>query len=222
MESQDSNILIHELQKSTGFKIDLTLTNNKSRMISFKKKWRTIYLRLNENIFPLPEGFIKSLALWIKKPNGKVPDVIRERIDSVCRAVPANVRSRQITEKHDGSFYNLKDLYDRVNAEYFHGTIEAKISWGRDTSKKRVKSRRLGSYKFRSNLIVIHPILDKKKVPVWVVEFIIYHEMLHSQQTEDKKRYHDKEFRDFEKQHSDYERTIRWRKENVKFLMNGS
>jgi predicted SprT family Zn-dependent metalloprotease len=222
MENSTAEILVHDLQKLTGLRIELTLTYNKTRMISFKKKWRTIFLRLNENIFPIEEDFTKSLALWIKNPNGKVPLPIRERINQVCSELPPREKERKIVEKHSGKYFDLKELYDKINLEYFNGSIESKISWGRDTSKKRVKSRRLGSYKFRTNLIVIHPILDNKNVPIWMVEFIIYHEMLHSLQQQDKKRYHDREFRESEKLHSDYERAVKWRKDNAKYLFNGS
>lgn len=75
--------------------------------------------------------------------------------------------------------YNLQEIYQQLNAQYFEGKLDLQIHWfgQREFSPKRRIV--LGSYHSQKKLIRIHRVLDRPHVPDYFITFIIYHEMLH-------------------------------------------
>ncbi len=119
----------------------------------------------------------------------------------------------------DGKVHDLKRIAEKVNGKYFAGKVGSVVTYGRDTSGRAVRSRRLGSFRRDNNLIVIHPMLDDPHVPEMVVEFTIYHEMLHAIQPIGTRRPHGGDFHRAERAHPDYEEVRRWKKENSDLLL---
>lgn len=75
-----------------------------------------------------------------------------------------------------GSTHNLDEVFERVNQAYFDGTLnKPKLSWSRTYSK-----RKFGHYEPSRDRVVISLNLDTKKVPKYVVDFVMYHELLHT------------------------------------------
>jgi hypothetical protein len=79
---------------------------------------------------------------------------------------------------------------------------------------------RLGSYHERDNLVRIHPVLDRPEVPEFVVESIVYHEMLHAalpptRSRNGRRRVHTAEFRRRERLYARFEEAEAWLAENV-------
>ena len=74
-----------------------------------------------------------------------------------------------------GEHYNLQRLFDKINQEYFEGLLEQpRLRWS-----GREATRRLGYYHPDSDTITISCFLDQRDMPVYVVEYVLYHEMLH-------------------------------------------
>lgn len=117
-----------------------------------------------------------------------------------------------------GRFFNLKDIFDRLNREYFEGAISTKITWGRNVRNGR-RYIRFGSYTERDNIIRIHPVLDQQFVPLYFIESIVYHEMLHkivgANIEKGRRRVHTSEFKKLERRFKDYERAREWEKKKV-------
>lgn len=93
----------------------------------------------------------------------------------------------------------LLDSFERVNQEYFSGSLEeCNLLWGKETIRK------LGSYDYTSDVITISSIF-KKLIPQkeYLLDYVMYHEMLHKklkfslQSGSDRKikRHHTKEFK---------------------------
>lgn len=90
-----------------------------------------------------------------------------------------SVRRKRIVCRHQGSVYNLKELYDRVNRDYFNEELKLSITWtGRAESKPRWRIM-FGSYHHEKKHIKIHRRLDSPHVPEFFISYVIYHEMLH-------------------------------------------
>ena len=100
-----------------------------------------------------------------------------------------------------GVHRSLDESFDRVNLEYFKGQLERpQLCW----SPVRAK-RLLGSYHHRKDRLIISRVFDSMKVPVVVLDFLMYHELLHKflgvGRLDDGRRcVHSKEFRALEKQ----------------------
>ena len=74
-----------------------------------------------------------------------------------------------------GHFYDLDAVFEDLNTRFFHGLMaRPRMSWS--PSKTR---RILGHYDPAHNAIIISRIFDHPAVPRYVLEYIVYHEMLH-------------------------------------------
>ncbi len=94
---------------------------------------------------------------------------------------PSLPMQRQFVFKEKGRFFDLRSLFDRLNARYFNNRLENySIVWGK---KRRLRPRNeivFGSIQEEDRLIRIHPLLDRAFVPAWFLEYVIYHEMCHA------------------------------------------
>lgn len=85
----------------------------------------------------------------------------------------ARGRKRITTAK--GHAYDLEEIFESLNTRHFHGLLaRPQMTWSRDHARKL-----LGHYDPAHNAIVVSRVLDHPKVPRFVVEYIVLHEMLH-------------------------------------------
>ncbi len=71
--------------------------------------------------------------------------------------------------------YDLSVIFDSVNAQYFDCQIpKPLIAW-----TSRSNYRKVGSYNYVLNMILISRIMNDHRVPELAVRFVMYHEMLH-------------------------------------------
>lgn len=74
-----------------------------------------------------------------------------------------------------GEKYDLSILFNKLNKEYFSGQLsQPRLVW---SSRRSI--RRLGYYHPEINTIAVTQKLDDKKIPRLLVEYVLYHEMLH-------------------------------------------
>ena len=85
------------------------------------------------------------------------------------------MRGRKRLRSPRGHFYDLDAIFEELNTRYFHGLLgRPRMSWSQ-TKTRRI----LGHYDPAHNAIVISRIFDHFAVPRYVLEYIVYHEMLH-------------------------------------------
>ncbi|MCX7935112.1 MAG: hypothetical protein N3A66_07630 [Planctomycetota bacterium] len=78
-----------------------------------------------------------------------------------------------------GRFHDLAALRDKLNRLYFGNRSQAAVTWGGSIRRRAARFLRLGWYDQRRRLIVISRRLDAADVPAYVVEYVLFHEMLH-------------------------------------------
>ncbi len=84
-------------------------------------------------------------------------------------------------EESQGRFFNLRAIFDKMNARYFRNRIkDYRIVWGRRRKIRPRETMIFGTIQEQDRMIRIHPLLDRGFVPRWFVEYVVYHEMLHS------------------------------------------
>lgn len=85
------------------------------------------------------------------------------------------IRGRKRLRPACGHFYDLDAIFEELNTRFFHGLMaRPRMSWA------QTKSRRiLGHYDPAHNAIIISCIFDHPAIPQYVLEYIVYHEMLH-------------------------------------------
>lgn len=127
-------------------------------------------------------------------------------------------KGRKIITSPQGDVYDLEEIFRQMNDLYFDNRIKKPtLTWS-----ARTTFRRLGHHDAAHDTIVISKSLDDKKVPRYVVEFVVFHEMLHifhPMKLQNGRRYHHTpEFRRDEKKFAFYEESENWIENNSRFL----
>ncbi len=82
---------------------------------------------------------------------------------------------RKLITSAKGKVYDLDNIFGKLNLIYFQNEIPTPtISWS-----QRKTFRRLGHYDAIHDAIIISKSLDERSIPKFVVEYVVYHEMLH-------------------------------------------
>ncbi|GAB4431107.1 MAG: hypothetical protein OHK0040_00200 [bacterium] len=203
------------LEYYTKTKVHLTITENRTSLLTAKKRNGAYFVRLSKIFLHANETVVKDLALFVVRKSK-----LTENVKCFLTSYPLAERKvkKEVKIKTEGKIFNLQDIFERLNLQYFEGQISAKISWGKGSSARTVRTRQLGSYSEKDNLIRINPVLDKREVPQIYIEFIVYHEMLHAflgvKKINKRRSVHSKEFRERERLFSHYNECIKWEKEN--------
>jgi hypothetical protein len=142
------------------------------------------HLRLvvNEAFIGAPQVVMENMlwAVLLPKQRQKGPlAAVRQYADSQTFSDLAQKINREFLEAEDersqGRFHNLIDAFQRVNRQYFRNQMAApRLVWG-----QRLSRRKLGHYQPATDTIQVSRTLDNPDVPSFVLDFIIYHELLH-------------------------------------------
>ncbi len=74
-----------------------------------------------------------------------------------------------------GRHYDLEEVFQRVNATCFGGRVDRPVlTWNRAVTR-----RKLGHYQPGTDTVMLSLTLDSATVPAFVVDFVMYHELLH-------------------------------------------
>ena len=84
-------------------------------------------------------------------------------------------RGRKIQRPAVGLFFNLNEIFTDLNQRFFDGELpQPRIGWS------AVRSRTiLGHYDSAHHSITISRLLDSRRVSKLLVEYVMFHEMLH-------------------------------------------
>jgi predicted metal-dependent hydrolase len=188
-------------------------------------RFRTITVRIAGTFRTVPEDIIRILSLIL------LAKIFRLRVDSGLRRqyrayvedhlLPAQpVRPRRISKKYTaaGRVYNLASVFKALNQRYFENKLPLPVlGW---SLRKSVS--RLGFYSRDRQLLVISRIFDNPKVPVHVIEYLVYHEMLHMYFPVEKRNgrtyIHTRAFREREKAFPAYNDANDWIKKHLRGL----
>ena len=131
-------------------------------------------------------------------------DSTRRRIEEVRRA---RGYKRQVPAR--GRCFDLAEMFTELNARYFQGQVQRPVlGW----SAKRSRTV-LGHYDSAHHSITVSRWLDSPAVPRYLVEYIMFHEMLHIrcpvERNGHRRIVHSREFQKEEKKFPKYEQARR-------------
>ncbi len=184
-----------------------------------------VFVRLAEVCRDIPLDIQRALAIILvsKLLRKKIsPDILETyrgfiKNEELREKVLANKseRGRKIITTAKGEIYDLDEIFTHLNQIYFDGKIkEPTLSWS-----ARKTYRVLGHHDATHETIVVSRSLDDKKTPKYVVEFIVFHEMLHifhPTQYRDGRRYnHTPQFRRDERKFAFFDEAEIWIEQNV-------
>lgn len=82
-----------------------------------------------------------------------------------------------VSEQTRGMHHDLDEVFTRVNAAWFEG----KLARPRLTWSVAFTGRKMGHYEAMRDMVMISRSLDRADVPAFVIDFLMYHELLHKQ-----------------------------------------
>ncbi|MCX7771330.1 MAG: SprT-like domain-containing protein [Proteobacteria bacterium] len=200
--------LVEEIENFLGKKVEVKLTENTTSLLSIAKKIDKIILRMNKHFLYADEDVFNDILSFFKTGTRKTP-YLKKYIKKNILHFKRKKTISYGTPK--GQFFDLKEIFDFLNEKYFENSIKSTIFWGK-SKKGYVKKRILGNYDPLNDIIRINPELDKESVPLYYLQYVIYHEMLHALLKNVCKKWHGKEFKEREKRFEHYEEAIKWEK----------
>lgn len=144
-----------------------------------------LLFRISDLLEGAPESVLHAIAHIL------IAKIYRKEIDSAHAARYRRfVGSRAISEKAHllrqmrgrkrvdgpvGNVYHLDEIFEDLNTKFFHGLLgRPEMTWSQNSARNL-----LGHYDPAHNAIVVSRVFDHVRVPRYVVEYIVYHEMLH-------------------------------------------
>lgn len=144
-----------------------------------------IFVRIADICHDMPAEAQRGLAyvLVSKLYRRRVPKWARETYSAYIRSEHLRERStsskktrgRKVVSGTQGEIYDLNELFDDLNTKYFNGALPKPVL----TWSARKTYRILGHHDSTHDTVVISRSLDTADTPRYVVEFVLFHEMLH-------------------------------------------
>jgi len=203
---------------------DLRVSFYKYKNISHTIRLRngTIFVRLSDKLYNAPDeiliaaGRILFDKLFRYKPDKESRLKYNSYINNSISPYLVSAKTKPITHyNYAGKYYDLELLFNELNHQYFNDTIEKPVlGWSQKKS-----FRRLAFYDSRRKLLVVSKIFDSAKVPLYVLKFLIYHEILHIKYpvkiVQGRRQIHSKEFKLEERCFFEFEKAQKWLKKKM-------
>lgn len=144
-----------------------------------------LLVRLSDLIEGAPDSVLRSLAHILLAKMYRAPVAshyarrYRRYLSTETMARKAlwvrQLRGSKRIASPQGTTYDLEAMFDDLNQKFFDGLLgRPQLAW----SSERARNR-LGHYDPAHNAIVVSRLFDHPTIPRYVVEYIVYHEMLH-------------------------------------------
>ena len=187
-----------------------------------------IFVRIGEICGEMPLASHKGLAYILigKLLRKKIPPGAREiysvyvKTTEIREKATENKRAkgRKVVTTSKGLVYDLDEIFAALNAQYFGGAIPMPVlTWSANKTY-----RILGHHDATHDHIAISKSLDTLDTPRYVVEYVVFHEMLHiahpTRHVNGRRYNHTAAFKSDERKFAYYEESERWIERNVRRL----
>jgi hypothetical protein len=204
----------------------LIWTENRSSMLAARGNAQTGYqVRLHRLFRQAPAGVWHALVAYLRHADATASRTIRAYLRQQhpllagLQPLPQGPRLLQ----PQGRYFDLAAIYADLNQHYFINRVQARITWSRRPPQRKRRSIRFGSYQEHDRLIRIHCLLDQSFVPRYVVENVVFHEMLHQliprQYLNGRWSIHPPEFRRQERRFLYHQQAEQWQRQHLGRLL---
>jgi len=209
-----------------GRAIEVHYTRNRCILINCTSEGPRTSLRIHRVFRDAPRDVARAVVgLYLQRPTGKAARrEFHTRINEYIDAREGEIlrdwaRTIDLTKfpGPSGRYFDLGDRAKRLNRRYFGDALDVFVTWSRNAPRRSMGTW-LETPRGFKNVITINRVLDAPRVPAYVVDEVLHHEMLHEKIPAVKKngrRYkHTPEFRLLERAFPHYERADEWVKSN--------
>jgi hypothetical protein len=190
-----------------------------SLVLTIRRREESVWVRLSDLLRRAPLSVLEGAAaiLLSRLYRRRAPKtLLRQYLDYARSDRTRNrvdkMRGGRVRLKHaapQGRHFDLEKLFEHLNTKYFGGTLRRPhIGWS-----TRSWRRQFGCYDPGPNQILLNRRMDREGVPQFVVEYVLFHEMLHVKHPTRRSGCslvsHSRKFRQEEKRFEDFERARR-------------
>src|SRR5438552_3428574 len=187
-----------------------------------------IYVRITEicRDMPLPAHCGLAYILVSKLLRKRVPPQAREFYSRYIKTAELRAsasenkrtRGRKVVTTSKGAVYDLDEIFAALNRQYFRDSLPKPVlTW---SAKKTY--RILGHHDATHETVAISKSLDAATVPKYVVDYVVFHEMLHihhpTKHVNGRRYNHTPAFRRDEQKFAYFEEAELWIERNVRRL----
>lgn len=218
-----------DLKTQVGKHLELSINDNRSTMLSVSWEAKRTKVSLHRIFLQAPLHVRNDLVHYLRREKRRVPVTIKAFIQENVVDLNYSHTIQNDTLCTKGLFFDLEELYNKLEKRYFKKELGLLITWF-GTHRPQSRSRcSLGLYYDAVKLVKVHRLLDTPAVPDYVIEYVIYHEMVHAVSPayvdeQGINRIHSREFKEIEKRYEHYSVAQSWLKANIHnfFLSKGS
>lgn len=156
-----------------------------------------------------------------KRPAASARSRVKTPKRKACAPRLPMQRQFDFDDEAQGRVFNLRTIFRNMNAEYFgHRFPRYRIVWARKKPGRPKNEIVFGTIQEVDRLIRIHPLLDRRFVPTWFVEYVVYHEMCHAvvrdqYDSAGRRKVHHEKFFERERRFHWFRRAKAWEQENL-------
>lgn len=210
-------------------RVQVQYTRNRRIVLSLRRRNGACTFRAHEIFRDAPEEVLRAVVrsyftLTRRDTRRRLGKIIRTYINRCESRIEESATSKPrklAVYGHRGRHYDLLEVFDGLNAEFFGGRVKARLTWSREINR-----RKLGTWRpipgSDIGLIRINRLFDDPAVPLYYVRQLVLHEMLHgvfeNRNAGARTIRHTREFRAFERRSPMYEKAKQWEKENLAAL----
>lgn len=211
-------------------------TENRRTILSVKPgrpgDFSQLVLRIHRCFQEAPDDAVQAVASFVESKKGSdkarlALAAIREHFShhrSGERPTP-----RRAPLRAQGVALDLRQVAADLNERYFESRLKVEITWGKGPAeahrcqRARTSSLQLGSYSYEDRLIRIHRVLDQPGIPRYVVEAVVFHELVHAALPpvvrNGRRYFHTPEFRRREREYRHLDKADQWIQEHLPDLL---
>jgi len=216
-----------QMAGALGEPVKLTVHDNRSTMVSFRRLGGGLHLRVHHMFLEAPGEVVRALAAFAGSARGAASRrrEASRRIDRFVRDQRERIGAPRVGRLQPrGRVHDLAALFDRLNASEFGGAVQARIGWAAVRPGRRRRTVKTGVYLHEARAIRIHPTLDRPEVPEFYVAAVVFHEMLHQvvpvHERNGRRVVHGAEFKRRERAYADHLRSRDWEKAHLALLLS--
>ena len=217
------------LSSALGLTLRVRYTRSRRQVVRLESGafGHTRTLKLHFLFAHAPAAVQAELIDWVRHPRRRrAASAMDAWLENQLAQLSAPVRRQDLQSK--GLVHDLETIQAEVIAKHLESAFQAqahskpRITWTRAARSRTRHSLRLGCFDRATNLIRVHWVLDREWVPMFFVEYVVFHELLHALLGEEAgpHRHHGARFRAQERTWPELERALAWERAHVDRLID--
>lgn len=205
------------LQTLCPIPIEIVWHENRRIYLSCRRERGRLFLRLHRLFYNAPTPVLEALIRYSLKKDPSSRIVIKQ----MAHLYFSQNQTAAKPLKTAGHVYDLQEIFNRM--QLLVPLKDVSIGWSKRVSRGAFQSMTFGTFDPHLRQIRINPLLDHLEVPLYFLEFIVYHEMLHAIcpskiGSSGRCSIHTREFKEKERQFPHFQAAKEWQKISLKFF----